>query len=60
MPDENPTPKSFHIAERKKTLREEIRHFGNTAIVATVPAEKEDAQARVEVAKALLAALEAL
>ena len=48
------------MAARKAQFREEIRHFGNTAKVATVAAEKEDAQARVEIAQALLKALEAL
>ena len=62
MPDETPAPsqRDIHIAARKAQFREEIRHFGNTAKVATVAAEKEDAQARVEIAQALLKALEAL
>ena len=63
MSDETPappSPKQLHIADRMKTLREEIRHFGNTAAVASVPAEKEQAAARVEVARALLATLEKL
>lgn len=56
----SPSPKSLHIADRLKTLREEIRHFGNIAATASVAAEKEDAAARVEVARALLKTLEAL
>jgi|SoiMethySBSTD1v2_1073268.scaffolds.fasta_scaffold4417968_2 hypothetical protein len=64
MPDDvtskEPSARDVHIAQRKAQLREEIRHFGNTTKVATVAAEKEDAQARVEVAQVLLKTLESL
>lgn len=64
MPDETPTPapsaKVLHIADRKRAFAEEIRHFTITGKTSKVVAEKEEAAARVEVAKALLATLEKL